>query len=218
MAGKRKKRDICEGCGADLEKEQWINLVDGKICARCAEALRIKYPLEYQKNLFWDMEGEPLYLVKDPLEDLRIKDFLEELDAIDGYREQVRCSYGGAENVFEIRLAMPMPELNPFRVNIPNAARYNGSTVTYGWVRLGSLHMGDLVEVQHGEEILDATVLALRRCHIMEVDDPLWQYRKPDSDDLFHFEKNGVKEGYSAILILSGEAVHAEPGDFVFSD
>lgn len=228
MAAKGKKQWICAGCGANVKSGEFFFLCDRKeelICRDCFAALQIKYPMyaernpEYCPSLRLNGSGIDLpYIDVYSVQKLTANQVKQELATIDAYREQLRDSFGGAENVFEIRLVHALPGFNPFRVNFPNAMRYKNSIAVYGYVRLGTFHKGDIVEICHGDITHDTTVLLIRGSRTSERQDPLFEFRNPDSDNCFRFEKEGISEGFPAIMLLPQDAVGIEPGDRIIAD
>ena len=229
MAANEKQQWIGEGCGENVKPGEFSYLSDGKegiICRDCVAALRCKYPVSVERNPKYklsinpfDDDGSLPYIRVCPIQNLTAKQVKLELATVDAYREKLRNSFGGAENVFEVRLVHPLPKLNPYHVNFPNAMRYKNSVAVYGNVRLGIFHKGDIVELCHGNATHDTTVLLIQDGNVFpEENDPLFKFRSPDSDKCFHFEKDGVSEGFSAIMLLPPDAVGIEPGDLIIAD
>ncbi len=221
MAAKEKKQWICDGCGANVKSGNFFFLKGRKgiICRGCAAALQCKYPVRIECNPEYnDYNHFSPYTEVYPVQELTAEQVKQELATIDVYREQLRASFGGTENVFEVRLVHPLPRLNPFRVNIPNAIRYKNAIAVYGYVRLGIFHKGDLAVFRHGDTTRDITVLLIREGAVPEERDPLFLLRSPDSDFCFHFARKGVSEGFPAVMVLSPDAAGVQPGDLIVID
>ena len=221
MAAKGKEQWICAGCGANVKSGNFFFLKGRKgiICKSCAAALQCKYPMRVERNPEYNDYNHcsPCTNVY-PVQELTAEQVKRELAAIDAYREQLRASFGGAENVFEVRLVHPLPKLNPFRVNIPNAIRYKNAIAVYGYVRLGIFHKGDLAGLRHGDTVRDITVLLIRESAFPEEKDPLFLLRNPDSDSCFHNVRKGISEGFPAVMVLSPDAAGVAPGDLIVVD
>ena len=234
MAAKGKEQWICAGCGANVKSGNFFFLKGRKgiICKDCATALQCKYPMRIERNSEYypalhrisgsddgtDYNDCSPYTNVYPVQELTAEQVKQELATIDAYREQLRASFGGAENVFEVRLVHPLPKLNPFRVNIPNAIRYKNAIAVYGYVRLGIFHKGDLAAFRHGDTTRDITVLLIQEAAIPEERDPLFLLRNPDRDVCFHNVRNGISEGFPAVMILSSDAAGVQPGDMIVVD
>ena len=231
MAAKGKEQWICAGCGANVKPGKFFFLKGRKeiICKDCAAALQCKYPIRIESNPKYDdsISGSDdgadyndcsPYTNVYPVQELTAEQVKQELAAIDAYSEQLRASFGGAENVFEVRLVHPLPKLNPFRVNIPNAIRYKNAIAVYGYVRLGIFHKGDLAGLRHGDTTRDITVLLIQEGAIPEERDPLFLLRNPDRDFCFHNVRNGISEGFPAVMVLSPDAAGVQPGDLIVVD
>lgn len=231
MATKGKEQWVCAGCGANAKPGKFFFLKGRKeiICDDCAAALQCKYPIRRESNPKYDdrISGSDdgadyndcsPYINVYPVQELTAEQVKQELAAIDAYREQLRASFGGAENVFEVKLVHPLPKLNPFRVNIPNAIRYKNSIAVYGYVRLGIFHKGDLAGLRHGDTTRDITVLLIQESAIPEERDPLFLLRNPDRDFCFHNVRNGISEGFPAVMVLSPDAAGIAPGDLIIAD
>ena len=226
----KKEQWICAGCGANVKPGKFLFLKGRKeiICKDCAAALQCKYPVrsegnpDYNSALHGFLESDDNhcapYINVYPVQELTAEQVKQELAAIDAYREQLRASFGGAENVFEVRLVHPLPKLNPFRVNIPNAIRYKNAIAVYGYVRLGIFHKGDLAGLRHGDTTRDITVLLIQEGAIPEESDPLFLLRNPDRDFCFHNVRNGISEGFPAVMVLSPDAAGVQPGDLIVVD
>ncbi len=220
------EKRICAGCGACLEKHNYYFLNDrkeGTVCKECERTLRFKYPVRAEKNprasLNWyDDSLEPLYIYVYPVLDLTAQQLRQELAAADVCREQLRASFAGAENVFEVRLVRPLPKLNPFRVSIQNAIRFKNAVAVYGVVRLGTFHKGDIAQLRSDGVSHDTTVLFINQSVIPESEDPLRWYINPDTDRLFDSERKGISEGFPAIMMLSYESADVKPGDLIVVD
>ena len=221
MAAKGKEQWICAGCGANVKSGNFFFLKGRKgiICKNCAAALQCKYPMRIEHNPEYnDYNHRSPYTDVYPVQELTAEQVKQELATIDAYREQLRASFGGAENVFEVRLVHPLPKLNPFRVNIPNAIRYKNAIAVYGYVRLGIFHKGDLAGLRHGDTVRDITVLLIRESAFPEEKDPLFLLRNPDSDSCFHNVRKGISEGFPAVMVLSPDAAGVAPGDLIVVD
>ncbi len=227
MAKKEKEQLICAGCGANVKTGQFFFLKGRKeiICRDCAAALQCKYPMRIEKNpdYFYSLnknvvDSKPLYVNVFPVQELTAEQVKQELATIDAYREQLRASFGGAENVFEVRLVHPLPKLKPFRVNFQNAIRYKNSIAVYGYVKLGIFHKGDLVQLRHGDTLCDATVLLIRHSASSEEGDPLFRLRNPEDESCFSFERKGISEGSPAVMVLSPDAAGVQQGDLLIAD
>ena len=221
MAAKGKEQWICAGCGANVKSGNFFFLKGRKgiICKSCAAALQCKYPMRVERNPEYNDYNHcsPCTNVY-PVQELTAEQVKQELATIDVYREQLRASFGGAENVFEVRLVHPLPKLNPFRVNIPNAIRYKNAIAVYGYVRLGIFHKGDLAGFRHGDTTRDITVLLIQEGAFPEERDPLFLLRNPDRDFCFHNVRNGISEGFPAVMVLSPDAAGVQPGDLIVVD
>ncbi len=221
-----KKQWICAGCGArvkdsnfDLGRFLFLKGRKEIICRDCAATLQCKYPVRRERNPEYnDYNHSSPYIDVYPVRELTAGQVKQELATIDAYREELRASFGGAENVFEVRLVHPLPKLNPFRVNIPNAKRYKNAIAVYGYVRLGIFHKGDLAVLRHGTTMQDITVLLIRDGAIPEERDPLFCLRNPDSDSCFYFVREGISEGFPAVMVLSPDAADVQPGDLILVD
>ena len=216
-----KEQWICAGCGANVRSGNFFFLKGRKgiICKDCAAALQCKYPMRVERNPEYnDYNHCSPYTNVYPVQELTAEQVKQELATIDAYREQLRASFGGAENVFEVRLVHPLPKLNPFRVNIPNAIRYKNAIAVYGYVRLGIFHKGDLAGLRHGDTVRDITVLLIRESAFPEEKDPLFLLRNPDSDSCFHNVRKGISEGFPAVMIISPDAAGIAPGDLIIAD
>ena len=216
-----KEQWICAGCGANVKSGNFFFLKGRKgiICKDCAAALQCKYPMRVERNPEYNDYNHcsPCTNVY-PVQELTAEQVKQELATIDVYREQLRASFGGAENVFEVRLVHPLPKLNPFRVNIPNVIRYKNAIAVYGYVRLGTFHKGDLAGLRHGDTTRDITVLLIQEGAIPEERDPLFLLRNPDRDFCFHNVRNGISEGFPAVMVLSPDAAGVQPGDLIVVD
>ena len=234
MAAKGKEQWICAGCSANVKSGNFFFLKGRKrvICKDCAAALQCKYPMRIERNPEYypalhrisgsddgtDYNDCSPYTNVYPVQELTAEQVKQEFATIDAYREQLRASFGGAENVFEVRLVHPLPKLNPFRVNIPNAIRYKNAIAVYGYVRLGIFHKGDLAGLRHGDTVRDITVLLIRESAFPEEKDPLFLLRNPDSDSCFHNVRKGISEGFPAVMVLSPDAAGVAPGDLIVVD
>lgn len=231
MAAKKKEQWICVGCGANVKTGEFFfldNREEGILCKNCSAALQFKYPMYVGENPAYrpelnmivgpDYNTCPTHTDIYPVLALTAEQLRQELATADACREELRASFGGAENVFEVRLVHPLPKLNPLRVNIPNAIRYKNAIAVYGYVRLGIFHKGDLVELRHGGTTRDITVLLIQRGVLSEDRDPLFMLRNPDRDICFHFTKEGVSEGFPAIMLLPPDAAGIQPGDLIVAD
>lgn len=226
MAANEKQQRICAGCDANVRPGGFFLLCDGKeglICKDCFNALQFKYPMRTEPNPKYQFslspsedDGDFPYVDVYPVQKLTAEQVKLELATIDVYREGLRDSFGGSENVFEVRLVHPLPKLNPFRVNFFNAMRYKNSVAVYGDVRLGIFHKGDIVEICHGNTTHDTTILLIQNGKGMN--DPLFLFQNPESDKCFHFVKEGISEGFPAIMVLPSDAVGIEPGDLIIAD
>ena len=216
-----KEQWICAGCGANVKSGNFFFLKGRKgiICKDCAAALQCKYPMRVERNPEYNDYNHcsPCTNVY-PVQELTAEQVKQELATIDVYREQLRASFGGAENVFEVRLVHPLPKLNPFRVNIPNVIRYKNAIAVYGYVRLGTFHKGDLAGLRHGDTTRDITVLLIQEGAFPEERDPLFLLRNPDRDFCFHNVRNGISEGFPAVMVLSPDAAGVQPGDLIVVD
>ena len=216
-----KEQWICAGCGANVKSGNFFFLKGRKgiICKNCAAALQCKYPMRVERNPEYNDYNHcsPCTNVY-PVQELTAEQVKQELATIDVYREQLRASFGGAENVFEVRLVHPLPKLNPFRVNIPNVIRYKNAIAVYGYVRLGTFHKGDLAGLRHGDTTRDITVLLIQEGAFPEERDPLFLLRNPDRDFCFHNVRNGISEGFPAVMVLSPDAAGVQPGDLIVVD
>lgn len=222
------EKRICAGCGAYLEKNNYYFLNDrkeGAVCRECEKTLRFKYPVRAEKNPDCrisinphDDSSAPLYTDVYPVLDLTAQQLRQELASADACREQLRISFAGAENVFEVRQVRPLPKLNPFRVNIQNAIRFKNAVAVYGVVRLGTFHKGDIAQLRSDGISHDTTVLFIRRSVIPENEDPLSSYINPDTDRLFNSDRKGISEGLPAIMMLPYESAGVKPGDLIVVD
>ena len=228
---KGKEKPICIGCGAqvrfDLFDSDSIRLesVEGSLCGDCAAALRVKYPKRFERNPEYnfspnwfdeDSNASP-YITVYPVRELTAEQVKRELAGIDAYREQLRASFGGVENVFEVEEVRPMPKLNPFRVSIPNAVRYKNTVLVYGRVHLGKFRKGDLVELRHGNTSRDTTVLLIDEGKKAEGWDPMSAFKEPELDS-FKSDKNGISEGLAALMILPSDVADIKAGDLLVAD
>lgn len=234
MAEKSKKgneKPICVGCGAqvkfDLFDSENIRLEnsEGFLCSDCAAALRVKYPKRFERNPDYNFSSNWFdsdsnvspYLTVYPACELTAEQVQRELASIDAYREQLRASFGGVENVFEVEDVRPMPKLNPFRVSFPNAVRYKNTFLVYGRVHLGVFRKGDLVEIRRGDTTRETTVLLIDEGKKAEEWDPMSSFKEPELDS-FKCKKDGVREGLAALMILPADAAGIEPGDLIIAD
>lgn len=221
----KKEKEFCAGCGAELKKGKYCYLYkkEGKICKDCIAALQFKYPVQRESNPaynpFLNTLGKDYNVAPDtawanPIYNLTAQQVKEDIESLDIFREQFRASFGGAENVFEVKSVFRLPKLNPFRVGIPNSVRYKNSIAVSGYVRLGSFHKGDIVEIRRGNASQSTTVLLIRECACK---DSFFSFRNPDINS-FSFVKGGISEGYPAIMLFSSDAEGVEPGNLVVAD
>ncbi len=234
MAEKNKNetgKTFCVGCGTQIKFKTfssdniYLNNDEGILCRDCAAALLVKYPKRFERNPDYsppnwfdpDNYTSP-YLTVYPVCELTGEQVKQELATIDAYRERLRASFGGAENVFEVRLVHPLPKLKPLCVSISNAIRYKNAIAVYGYVRLGIFHKGDLAVLRHGDTTRDITVLLIQEGARPEEKDPLFSLRNPDSASCFYFERKGISEGLPAVMVLSPDAAGVQPGDLIVAD
>lgn len=185
-----KEKQTCPVCGHIMTwSEIFFELKDAQICSKCAETVRVMYPLRHEfgrvkrnifgqvvaedpdsskKDLFYDSYENKGIIDIDPVHELTLEEFEKSMDEVDSYRENLRRELGGHESIMTVDYVRPLRPPKVLQVGIVKARKFKDSVCVCGYVKVGEFKKGDTVCLEHNGQTAEAEVLYIyiRREHI----------------------------------------------------
>ena len=206
---KRKEQDACPICGANVSEKstgslwgdikqsvkdeipKFVLLKDNqKICATCAEKVRLLYPVKYART--YDSDGEYTGAHLDTLNTITLADFRKALEDVNVKRQQLEKQYGSCEAVLSV--GSVARDFDKARTN-PGKKEYR----IRGKILLGKASKGDLIQVNRNDSGFTMRIERLQQITGFE------EYSGNSVDS--------VGEGYYAIATVAEDTSCIYPGD-----
>jgi len=206
---KRKEQDACPICGASVSEKstgslwgdikrsvkdeipKFVLLQDNqKICAECAEKVRLLYPILYSKTYVGNDIYEVVHI--DTLNRITLEEFRKALEDVKVKRKQLEEQFGSCEGV--ISVGSVARDFDNIRTN-PGKKEYR----IRGKILFGKASKGDLIHVNRNGSGYTMRIERLRQITGFE------EYSGNETDS--------VGEGYYAIVTVSEDTSCIYPGD-----
>jgi rubrerythrin len=206
---KRKEQDACPVCGANVSEKstgslwgdikqsvkdeipKFVLLKDNqKICAECAEKVRLLYPILYTRTYAGNNMHEGVHI--DTLNRITLEEFCKALEDVKVKRQQLEEQYGGCEAV--ISVGSVARDFDNARAN-PGKKEYR----IRGKILFGKASKGDLIHVNRNDSSFTMRIERLQQITGFE------EYSGNVVDS--------VGEGYYAIVTVSEDTSCIYPGD-----
>ena len=233
-----KEKQTCPVCGHIMTwSEIFFELKDAQICRKCAETVRVMYPLRHEfgrvkrnifgqvvaedpgsskKDLFYDSYENKGIIDIDPVNELTLEEFEKSMDEVDSYRENLRRELGGHESIMIVDYVRPLRPPKVLQVGIVKARKFKDSVCVCGYVKVGEFKKGDTVCLEHNGQTAEAEVLYIYppRAYPGEPD-PACFAEDAMAEMLYG---DPVSEGLQVCLVLDKNAADAAAGDKVYID
>ncbi len=206
---KRKEQDACPVCGANVSEKstgslwgdikqsvkdeipKFVLLRDNqKICAECAEKVRLLYPIQYSKTYAGHDVYESAHL--DTLNNITLPEFRKALEDVNVKRKQLEEQYGSCEAVLSV--GSVARDFENARSN-PGKKEYR----IRGKILYGKASKGNLIHVNRDDSSCTMRIERLRQVTGFE------EYSGNVVDS--------VGEGYYAIVTVAEDTSCIYPGD-----
>ena len=204
---KRKEQDVCPICGANVSEKstgslwsdikqsvkdeipKFVLLKDNqKICAECAEKVRLLYPVKYART--YDSEGEYTGAHIDTLNNITLPQFRQALEDVIVKQKQLEEQYGSCAAVLSVGSVA-----RDFERAKDRKTEYR----IRGKILLGKASKGDLIQVNRDGSGCTMRIERLRQ---------ITGFEESSGNAV-----DSVGEGYYAILTVAEDTSCIYPGD-----